>query len=43
MLLIGPATGKILDANFAAQDFYGHKNLLDKNMEHIEKSEEEKE
>jgi PAS domain S-box-containing protein len=35
MLLIDPGTGKILDANFAAQDFYGFKNLLNENIADI--------
>jgi PAS domain S-box-containing protein len=42
MLLIDPETGRILDANQAAHNFYGHKNLLAENIISINQHPKEK-
>ena len=42
MLLIDPETGQILDANQAAHNFYGHKNLLAENIISINQHPKEK-
>ncbi|SHJ98116.1 PAS domain S-box-containing protein [Tangfeifania diversioriginum] len=42
MLLVNPVTGQILDANQAAHNFYGYKNLLSENIININQHPNEK-